>query len=365
MQEQNILNGGIDELNAIRSALEKRDSMKEEIENIVIRSGRLEGDIAAEKKITKNNIDDTISKRIEEVGSSFDKEINEEKGKLRAAKGKRDKAKNKGIRQRIEDETQSQRKAIKELDDEIKTEFRSKGVPSICNTFYYYAMYCAGSVQEWLVLACSVLVFIVGIPCLLYGVLDWFWLWKIILDVVVIAVFLGIYITVWLNTRDRFGPVLLEMRGKRDAISEYKKEIRKIKREIKKDEDESRYNLGSFDEEIKEIETRIKVTADKKRQALEEFDKNTRPVIEQEITDRNKEKIQEMENELEELTGKRRSLEISVKDLSYDITSSYEAFIGKEYMSVNRIDELASVINGGNATNIIEAVNYIKEHQLL
>ena len=81
MQEQNILNGGIDELNAIRSALEKRDSMKEEIENIVIRSGRLEGDIAAEKKITKNNIDDTISKRIEEVGSSFDKEINEEKGK--------------------------------------------------------------------------------------------------------------------------------------------------------------------------------------------------------------------------------------------------------------------------------------------
>lgn len=365
MQEQNILNGGIQELQAIKKDIEARDSMKEEIENIVIRSGRLEGDIATEKKLTKSNIDETLSKRTDEVAASFDKDINEEKGKLRAMRAKRDKAKDKGIRQRIEDETQTQKKSIKDLKDDIKTEFRSKGVPMLCNNSYYYAMYCASSVKEWAVLICSVLIFLVGIPCVLYAVLDWFWLWKALLDVIVIVVVLAIYITIWLNTRDRFGAVLLEMRGKRDAISEYKKEIRKIKKKIKKDKDESVYNLESFDEEINEIETRIKITADKKRQALEEFEKNTRPAIEEEITARNKEKIQSMERELEELTVRRRKLETDIKNLSYDITSSYEGFIGAEYMSSNRIDELISVIEQGNATSIIEAVNYMKEHQLI
>lgn len=363
MEEQSILNAGIDELNIIQEKLERRDYIKEEIENVIIRTGRLEGDVSLAEKQTKDTIDLTIKKRMSEVSASFDKEINDEKGKLRAVRNKRDKAKSKGMKQRIDEETEELRKSVRDLNTEIRTMFKTKGVPGFCNTEYYYAMYCPSSPGDWLVLACTALICIIAIPVILYCVLDWFWLWRLLLSTGVIAVFLAIYITVWLSTKDRFKATIVEMRGKRDAIRVNKKEIRKIKKSIKKDKDESKYNLGSFDEEIGEIESRINVTAGKKKVALDEFDRNTKPAIIAEITGRNKENIEAMNKEIGELTARRRSLEAEQKDIAYEITSSYEAFLGSEYMSPNKIEELKSVIQSGNAATIIEAINYIKAHQ--
>lgn len=363
MEEQSILNGGIDELNAIQEKLEKRDSIKEEIENVIIRTGKLEGDVSFAEKETQDIIDSTVKKRMSEVSASFDKEINDEKGKLRAARSKRGKAKNKGIKRRMDAETEELRKNVRDLKTDIKTVFKAKGVPGFCNTGYYYSMYCPKSLHDWIVLACTVVICILAVPMALYFVLDWFWLWKALFILGVIAVFIAVYVTIWLSTKDRFEATIVEMRGKRDAININKKEIRKIKNSIRKDKDESRYNLEDFDEEIREIESRIKVTADKKRQALEEFDKKTKPAIISEITGRNREKIEAMRKELGELTGRRRALESEAKDIAYEITSSYEAFLGAEYMAPGRIEELKSVIQSGNASTIIEAVNYIKEHQ--
>lgn len=363
MEEQSILNGGIEELNIIQEMLEKRDSIKEEIENVIIRTGKLEGDTALAEKETQDTIDSTIKKRMAEVSASFDKEINDEKGKLRAIRNKRDKAKNKGIKQRIDAETEELRKSVRDLNTEIRTVFKTKGVPGFCNTGYYYSMYCPRTIHDWVVLVCTLLMCIIVIPTVLYCVLDWFWLWKILLAAGVIAVFAALYITIWLSTKDRFKATIVEMRGKRDAISVNKKEIRKIKKAIKKDKDESQYNLGGFDEEIGEIESRIKVTAEKKRLALEEFDKNTKPAIISEITGRNRESIEAMNKEIGELTAKRRSLEAEQKDIVYNITSSYEAFLGSEYMKPNKIEELKDVIQSGSAATIIEAINYIKAHQ--
>ena len=363
MEEQNILNGGLDELNNIREALEKRDSLKEEIENVIIRTGKLEGEVSSAEKETQDTVDYTVRKRMSEVASSFDKELGEEKGKLRAARGKRDKAKSKGIRQRIDEETEELRKNVRELNTEIKTEFKAKGVPSFCNTGYYYSMYCPNCVHDWIVLVLTALICVVAVPVILYNVPDWFWLWRLLASFAAAAFFVAVYITVWLSSKDRFKSTIIEMRGKRDAIKINKKEIRKIKKSIKRDKDESKYNLDKFDAEINEIEQRIKVTAENKRQALEEFENKTKPAIISEIVGRNSESIEEMHKEIEELTAKRRELEAKQKEMSYQITSSYEAFLGTEYMDPNRIDELKGIIQSGNASTIIEAVNYIKAHQ--
>jgi hypothetical protein len=42
------------------------------------------------------------------------------------------------------------------------------------------------------------------------------------------------------------------------------------------------------------------------------------------------------------------------------MASDYEPFLGKEYMTLKRVDTLISIIQAGNATNISEAIAFYK-----
>lgn len=358
--EESILTGGLEDLNKIKADLEKREALKQDLENAIIRCGQLEGDISSLEKQTADTIEETLKKRINEVSSSFDKEISEENGRMRATKNKRFKAKNKGVKQRIQDETSDLKRINSELNNEIKTTFKAKRVPMLCNSKVFYTLFCTKSLVDWLILILTAIICLVGIPVLAYNLLKWHIFFKILIIVVIVIVFILLYVTIWLTTMDLHRDIIVDMGVKRDTIAQNKKKIKMIKKDIKKDKDESKYNLDNFDEEIAEINERIDSATEKKRKALEDFEKNTKPAIVSEITDRNKSKLEEMKKEVQEISAKRKSLEAEEKELAYHITEAYEGFIGSEYMDVRRIEDLIAVINSGNATNISEAINYIK-----
>ena len=56
----------------------------------------------------------------------------------------------------------------------------------------------------------------------------------------------------------------------------------------------------------------------------------------------------------------REAMEEIVKQTGLKISSEYEAYLGKEYTNLNKIDRLMSVMESGKATTISEAIEVAK-----
>lgn len=363
METKNILNGGIEELRQMQSDLKLRDDVKTQIYDTVLKSENVELQLKNAQRDMKEAKEDTINKRYAGVVSSFDKELEEDRSKLRTAISKRKKAKNDGIKDRIAKETLDLKAENKKLKSEVGNEFRTNGVPSWCNTSFYNSMYCTSSLYDWIVFIVTSIICLAVIPGFFDLVLSWFWLWKILLHILIVVIFLAIYITIWLSTKDRFKPIILEMTERRDRIMDNKRQINRIRRSIKKDTDDSMYNLNDFDDEINEINKRIKITEEKKAQAVNEFEHKIKPVIIKDIEDSNSPEIERMQSRLSELTDNRRELEEKQKEIMYKITSSYEAFLESRNVNIESVNMMIEVIESGNASTVSDALNYINNTQ--
>ena len=76
MTEQNVLYGGVDELNKIRKILEEQADVKKQIETATAQKKSLEADLETEEKAIQAAVDVTVKRRREQVVSTFDKEFN-------------------------------------------------------------------------------------------------------------------------------------------------------------------------------------------------------------------------------------------------------------------------------------------------
>ena len=65
---------------------------------------RQEKELAAAKKTVTDSVNQTIKKRRSEIDTSYDKEIAKGQERLKKARTQREKAKNKGMKERIADE---------------------------------------------------------------------------------------------------------------------------------------------------------------------------------------------------------------------------------------------------------------------
>lgn len=168
------------------------------------------------------------------------------------------------------------------------------------------------------------------------------------------------FVTIYLFTKDKDKDVLIDMRQKRDEIKINEKEIRRIKRDIQNDPDESMYNLSEYDEQIKKSEETISQIVVQKNDALKDFEENTKQAIIDEITGRDKEKIEGLKSALLNATEAKKEAEQKQQEVTLGITSKYEAFIGNDMMDVNKVDEMIKLINEGQVATVAEAVNKIR-----
>ena len=106
-----------------------------------------------------------------------------------------------------------------------------------------------------------------------------------------------------------------------------------IAKTIRRDKNETIYNLQKFDDEIAQLDQDVAEINRKKKEALTTFDTVTRTIISDEITANNKEEIGRMEDDLASLSEKLRSTRTAAKEKSLFITDNYEVYIGKGYMT--------------------------------
>lgn len=110
----------------------------------------------------------TIKKRQEEITASYDKEIGKEQDRLKKAKGKREKAKNQGMKERIAEETAPLYDHNREMRIKMKSLFQKERVPSFCRSTWYYALYMPRSLKEVGILFLAVLIFFAALPWGIY-----------------------------------------------------------------------------------------------------------------------------------------------------------------------------------------------------
>ena len=97
-----------------------------------------------------------------------------------------------------------------------------------------------------------------------------------------------------------------------------------------------------------------------KNDALKDFEENTKQAIIDEITGRDKEKIEGLKSALLNATEAKKEAEQKQQEVTLGITSKYEAFIGNDMMDVNKVDEMIKLINEGQVATVAEAVNKIR-----
>lgn len=363
MEGANILYGNIDDLKNVQGALMAQSSLRSQIQQENTKKLNLSKDIEAEEKLLKDTIDATVKKRREQVVSNFDKEMSRVQDRLKNTRNDRAKAKNKGVEARIKEETAEIIQENKNLKDEIRTIFRQKGVWKYFDNKLTYILYYPKTAKEKIIFLLLAVVGLIVIPTLAVWLTNAFWLLRVLEYILIAAIFVVLYIVGYKYARVEYKEAFAETKVQRITMLKNESKIKRIIKSIKKDKDDERYGLESFDDEIKELEQQIGDIVSRKNNALNDFEKTTKADIEEEITARDIGKIEKLKKEQNETVIRLKELEEQQKNVTIDISTNYTAYIGEENMNTERIEKMMVLLADGRAKTIGDAINILKNTQ--
>ena len=325
---------------------------------------RLERELEAAKKAMNDQISQTTRRRRDEICAGYDKEIAKGQEKLRKARLAREKAKNKGMKERIADETSELREQNRKLRLQMRTVFQQNQVPFYCNSTLYYALFSPRGVKEILILLAALLICFLALPCLVYFLIperkSWYLAAVYFVDVMVFG---GFYVTISNRTKLRYQAILKQGRAIRNTLGANNQKIRVITRSIEKDGSEDLYNLERYDDEISCVENELAQVAGRKKEALNAFETVTKMIISDEISSHHMGKIQELGQNMAETQLALRELDARIREENIHITDTYGPYLGKEFLRPERLNELSKLIQDGSATNLTEAIALYKKQE--
>lgn len=359
----NLLSGNVDTLNEIKENLLELHGYQSNYETLVLEEKNLEKSVQNLEKEISDEVMTTTRKRRQEIEDTFDKQIDKTRARIKKIKEKRDKRKNSKVSERIAVETASLKEENRELKLEAKDIFKQKQIPSFCNTRLFYAVYSPRGIVDLFIILCTLMVTLFIIPCSIY----FFLLPKekteylIIIYIITVLIFGGLYVFIGNHTKDKHLEEIKQVKGLRANIKVNNKKIVIIKKNIRKDRDESAYGLEKFDEELAKLEQETYAFTERKKDALGVFDNSTSQVIATEIKGRYEEKLIGFQKEYEKVCGESAKAEDKIKLLTLKVASEYEPFIGKDLMTLDRLDALVNIIQAGSAQTISEAITFYKQ----
>jgi chromosome segregation ATPase len=360
MDEGNLLSGGLDKLKEIRESLLKLRTCHEKYDKLVLEENKIEKNIYSLEKELSEKVQATTKKRKVEIEEAYDKQLEKTRSRIKRIKEKRDRRKNKKVSERIGEETASLREENHRLKLEGKTLFKQKQVPSFCNTRLYYALYYPRYFVDYIIILASLLITLLVIPCGVYFYIlpEEKSLYLIIIYIITVIIFGGLYLLLGNKTKDKYGDVIRQVQAKRHEIIKNNRKIKVIKRKVIKDRDESAYGLEDLDKELSKLNKEIADIAEQKKEALLTFENTTYQVIAAEISRQYDEKISSLKEEYNKISEEIRETDEIIKALTLKIASEYEPFIGKDLMTLDRLASLINIIEAGNASNISEAIQF-------
>ena len=356
MAEQNILNGNQKQLEQIIGDMKEHNSKKERLEKLSESVKDISKELDNAQKEKQNETDSKIKASIDAICDGYDKSINADKEKIKNVTVARDKAKMAGVKDRINAETASLRAENSDLAEQINEAFIHENISKICNSQIFIAVFNPVKLLDYVIDVILLLVIFAAVPVILFVlpvIPQWILLvYCIAVSLICMLVIKCIYRAVLLKHKE----TILAAQDTRIQILDNKKRIKKIEKNIKKDKNEDMYGLESYDSKINSLHDEISRIEEEKNAALEEFENTTKKDIVNEINERYEEKLSSMETELQKKKAEYDDLVFLVKKQRIYISSNYEAYLGKDFMSMDKLSELNQIMKSDSADTIAQAL---------
>lgn len=307
------------------------------------------------EKSVAEGITTALKKKKEEIAATYDRELSQYQDQIDVCKTERAKAKANAIAQRIQVETAPLNQQNQQLEAQIELKFKENKVPVVCKKRAISMLFFPKNSRDWTI------DILVGVG-LIFFIPLFFSL--AISNRLVLAftffVYVGALFTVYLYLLHKY---MLKFAGVNEEVEELRKQIRinnknkqLMTNRIKKSQDETGYNLGSFDDKITSIQQVMQNTVEKRQEALENFESEIRHQITADITAANKDELlglqQEFESKRQELSDKKEEIE----QIENQLKEEYEAVFGKDLLYKQRLNKFDSFCQENADLSLEEAL---------
>lgn len=354
-----ILHAGIDELNTIKEHVLELTGYQERNAELEKEEIRLEKLIGSKEKDLNDETETTLKKRKSELVATYESQLATLSARQKKVKTKKEKDKGAKVSERIAEETAELRDKNKELALEIKTKLKADKTPKICNTTLFYAWFMPKSFVEVFLFIFSLLVVFLAIPFGIYLLLFAEKFGEIALAIIYVVMILlvgGLYLTINNRVKEKHLETIRGVRSLRNQYRRNAKNIRDIQKGIRNDSDESAYGLEQYDDELNEISAEIQRITEEEKKAVSNFETVTTPQIKSEIKGRYEEELTSLREKYKETSTEQKNMEEKVKEFSLMMSKQYEAYLGKDMLTVQKLDKLIAHIKKGEAADIGEAL---------
>lgn len=354
-----ILHAGVDELNTIKEHVLELTGYQERNSELIKEEVRLDKLITTKEKELSDETENTLKKRKSELISTYESQLSTLNARHKKIKMKKEKDKDAKVSERIAEETAELRERNKELILEIKTKLKADKTPKFCNTTLFYACFMPKTLVEVLLFILGLLVVFLVIP---FGIYLMFFAEKFselalaIIYVIMILLVGSVYLAINNRVKEKHLDTIRAVRGLRNQYRRNAKNIRDIQRGIKNDADESTYGLEQYDDELEEIAAEIQRVTEAEKEALGTFESETAPQIKAEIKGRYDEELMSLKEKQKETCTEQKNMEEKIKEFSLMLSKQYETYLGKDMLTVAKLDKLISRIKKGEAADIGEAL---------
>lgn len=357
--ENAILHGGVEELNTIKERVLELTGYQERNAELEKEEIRLEKLIATKEKDLSDETDATLKKRKNELVATYESQLATLNARNKKIKAKKEKDKGAKVSERMDEETAELRDKNKELALEIKTKLKADKAPRFCNTTLFYSFFMPKTLNEILVFILGLLIVFLAVP---FGIYLLFFAKKFgelalaIIYVVMILLVGSIYLAINNKVKEKHLDTIRSVRGLRNQYNRNVKSMKEIRKGIKNDKDESSYGLEQYDNELNELNAEIARITEQEKDAITVFETTTTAQIKAEIKGRYEEELTSLRSKLKETDTEQKKMADKVKEYSLMLSQQYETYLGKEMLTVQKLDKLISRIKTGEAANIGEAI---------
>lgn len=356
------LNNPIDFLSeALEETLVLEDK-KAKLAELTDKKKLAEKNITALRKDISKEKEKTVRSRREDIEDSFDKQIKVIESDIKSVNDKRNKARNSGVKSRIDEHTKVYKEDIQKLRGLIKDNFKKAGLSQVYNNKFFFSLYIPHSLGEWLTALITFLTAFCLIPIVILNMQFTEKIpsvYSIIVYTLDILVFGSIYVFIGNKVRIKHNDTLKSCRELMDQINKDKKIIRKTTKQIRRDKDDSIYDLGSFDDELTQYRQKCEMINIQKEEALNKFDAVTKQVLTDEIDSRYIDELAGRTEQLEQLKLDLKSLSESVEEKTLYINDQYGQYIGVSNINSDKIRHMIEMIKNKEAGSISEAASRI------
>ena len=357
---ENLLLGGVKELETVKQAMKDLETQEQQCKDTDKSLKAKQKELELQKKRVEEKINSAVKKSRTELEKGFDEQLGSAEKAIKEAENKKKDAKSAAINLRMKRENSSLIDENKTLLADVSARFKEDGVPSICKSRIYYALFEPKENLDFLFCAIGILIFAGIIPFLITRLASTTFL-AVLLWIFLVVFFAAIYLllSVWTKKGVRH-ETILRSRPSVERIADNKKFIKKRNKNIKADPDERQYNLMSYDQEIERTKAEYDEVNARKEDAIRNFEEVDSIAIRDRMQQENNAAIQALETEynqmLADYTNKSQLREDTQKTVS-----EYIASLGDKFNKTEKIDELIAAFENENVTTVEQAIESLNQ----